>query len=474
MSLLRRAVFVLCLLALLPEIVSAAPPVVFSRQVLPLLRARCWNCHSGPNPTSGYSLETRDKMLAGGRHGAAIIIGKGKDSSLIRYLTGELKPIMPPNNPLDMDQIALLRRWIDEGANVDSYTYTPAKPVVTVPMKTRPGKKPISAKLQPSPQNTTRSLTVPAVTPVTALAFSPDGKTLAVAGYKCVRLLDSTGNPFRILAGPSHQVQCLAFSPDGKTLAAGGGLPGENGEVVLFDFSTGKPRRTLGEHTEVVTSVAFKPNAAEIATASLDKTIKIWDAATGKLLRNLKDHADAVFSVAYSPDGKYLATASGDRTVKLFDASNYQRVATLNAHQDAVTRVVFSPDGKTIATASADKTLRIWDLKIGSMENPRHTQGAGDLITDCAFSPDGQLLLFSSADRIVRAFNGEGNQHRRDLKDSEDWVYAVAISREGNTVAAGTQDGKVLLWEPKDWKLLKTVNLGAENHGGHGDKREKP
>src|SRR5579862_5997983 len=94
-------------------------PITFSKQVLPLLQARCMGCHGGPSPASGYSMETRDRLLAGGRHGAAITPGKGAKSQIVRYMTGDLKPKMPPDGAVDLDRIAIIRRWIDEGARVD-------------------------------------------------------------------------------------------------------------------------------------------------------------------------------------------------------------------------------------------------------------------------------------------------------------------------------------------------------------------
>ena len=106
---------------------AAPPPVSYSRQILPLLQAQCLGCHGGPSPASGYSMETRDRLLSGGRHGAAVLPGKGAQSNLIRYMTGDLKPKMPPNGAVDLEKIALIRRWIEDGAKIDSMI-APASP----------------------------------------------------------------------------------------------------------------------------------------------------------------------------------------------------------------------------------------------------------------------------------------------------------------------------------------------------------
>lgn len=417
---------------------------MFSKQVLPLLQAQCLGCHGGANPASGYAMETRDKLLSGGRHGAAILPGKGAQSNLVRYLTGDLKPKMPPNGAIDLEKIALIRRWIDEGAKVDA--------MVAPTLPASGPKSPSTLPASPQKQNQ------PA--PVTALAYAPDGGLLAVGGYRAVRLLDAaTGEVKQTANGTAGQVQAVAWSSDGKLLAAAGGVPGERGEVVIYDTRTWKPIQTLKGHTEVVYAVAWKPRSMELATGSLDKTVCIWDAATGQCTHTLKDHADGVFGVAYSPDGKLLATGSADRSVKLFETGSWKRVAALTAHQDGVTHVAFNQNGTLLATAGADKQVMVWKVEIGKMENPLRALGEGDVINSCVFSPDGSLLVWGASNHRVKVFNGDGGNQKREMKEPEDWVYAVAVGSDNHTVVAGTQDGKVLFWDVNTGKLLRTVTL---------------
>ena len=433
-----------------PTLAAAPPPVSYSRQILPLFKTQCMGCHSGSTPASGYGMDTRDKMLAGGRHGAAISVGKGADSSLVKYLTGENKPKMPPGGAIDNDKIALIRRWIDEGAKIDSAQ------MPETGKRGGEGTKTNAGSLIQNPTGKTQH--TPA--PVTALAYAPDGKTLAVGGYRVVRLLDAaTGEVTRTVPGAADQVQCVAWSSDGKYLAAAGGVPGQAGEVIIYDAQTWKPLRTLAGHTEVVYAVAWKPGSMELATGSLDKTACIWDGAAGKITHIIKDHAEGVVGVAYSPDGKLLATGSLDRSAKIFDTASWKRLAALTGHQDGVTRVAFNQTGKLLATSGLDKTVRVWTIKKDGMENPDRTLGEGDIINACVFSPDGSLLVWGAGNNVVKVFNENGTQQKREMKDAQDWIYSVAVGNDNQTVAAGTQDGKVFFWDVKAGKLLRQVSL---------------
>ncbi|MCW3055176.1 MAG: hypothetical protein JWN14_4346, partial [Chthonomonadales bacterium] len=136
-----------------------------------------------------------------------------------------------------------------------------------------------------------------------------------------------------------------------------------------------------------------------------------------------------------------------------------KRVASLTAHQDAVTHVAFNQNGTLLATTCADRQIRIWKVEIGKMENPLRQQGEGDVINACIFSPDGSLLVYGSSNSRVRVFNGDGSSQKQEWKEPEDWVYTVAVGADNQTVAAGTQDGKVLLWNVKQGKLIHTTTL---------------
>jgi tRNA A-37 threonylcarbamoyl transferase component Bud32 len=158
---------------------------------------------------------------------------------------------------------------------------------------------------------------------------------------------------------PTAPVLSVRFSPDGKRLASASG----DRTVKVWDAVNGGEVLTLKGHTHFINSICFNPDGNRLASASHDRTVRLWDADTGQELPALKGHTGAVSSVCFSPDGNRLASASHDRTVRLWNAVRGQEVLILKGHTDIIDSVCFSPDDRRLATASRDGTVKVWDAQ---------------------------------------------------------------------------------------------------------------
>ncbi|PYV10317.1 MAG: hypothetical protein DMG23_08085 [Acidobacteria bacterium] len=409
---------------------QAQTPAPTYAEVNSLFRKNCIACHSGNAKMGGLILESYETLVSGGAHGPVVVARKSDESRLLLMVQGKVKPQMPfGGTPLSETDIATLKAWIDAGAE---------GPALGAPLTTPP---PDASLPEIKPE-------VPVASPVSAMAFSPDGKLLAVGGYGEVRLLDPSGGS-TVAAFPGHSdlVRALAFSPDGKWLAAAGGLPARMGEIKIWDLQTHQLLRTMMGHKDCIYSVAVSPDGKLIASASYDKLVKLWDPGTGKEVRTLKDHIDAVFAVAFSPDGKRLASGAADRTVKIWDVASGQRLFTLGEPLDGVSSIAFRPSGNQIAAAGADKLIRTWDLSEKGGTLAQSMIAHEDAILQILYSPDGKTIISSSADRTIRIWDAASLTSIKVLEKQPDWVQAMSISPDGKRLAVGRYDGTVSIYD---------------------------
>jgi WD40 repeat protein len=262
----------------------------------------------------------------------------------------------------------------------------------------------------------------------------------------------------QVLSHPS-QVNEVRYSPDGKTLATAS----DDKTVKLWDVVTGKELKTFNGHQKWVYSVSFSPDGKTLASGSDDNTVKLWDVGTGKELKTLEDHQSWgwVNSVSYSSDGKTLASGNLDYTVKLWDVVTGKELKTFRGHRDRVRSVSFSPDGKTLASASDDNTVKLWD--VGTGKELKTLKGHQGSVTSVSFSPDGKILASGSSDKTVKLWDGVTGTELKTLKGHQDIVRSMSFSPDGKTLASASYDKTVKLWDVGTGKELNTLN-------GHQDK----
>ena len=154
-------------------------------------------------------------------------------------------------------------------------------------------------------------------------------------------------------------VLAVAYSPDGQTLASSGS---SDGTIQLWNVANGTHLGTLKGHTEMVRTLAFLPDGKILVSGSDDDTLRTWDTNTGRMLRKLSGHSNDVKSVAFSRDGKIIASGSKDSSVRLWDAETGRFLPTLRGHFWGIKAVAFSPDSKTVVSTD-DSTILFWDWK---------------------------------------------------------------------------------------------------------------
>jgi len=429
---------------------DAEDQVSYYRDVRPILQGNCQGCHQPAKRGGDYVMTDHQSLLSRGESDSEAIVPGDPAAS---YLIELIQPVdgsaeMPKGKPplAEADRKVLLN-WILQGAQDDT---------------------PASAKEKYDAEHPPNYVRPPVLTSV---AFSPDGKLLAVSGYHEVLLQKADGSGIAgRLVGISERIESLAFSPDGTRLAVAGGSPGRLGELQVWNVADSTLAYSVAVSHDNVYGVSWSPDGKLVAIGCGDNSVRGFDAGSGKQVFFNGAHEDWALDTVFSKDGSHLVSVSRDMAVKLYEVKTQRFVdnvtsITPGALKGGINAIARHPSEDQVLIGGADGVPKIYRLfrekarKIGDDFNKiKDFPEMPGRIYDVAFTSDAAKAVASSS------LDGAGHVHVFNVADGKKVlvlegplhaVYSISISPDDQRIASVGFDGVVLLHDLETGKTLQ-------------------
>jgi RNA polymerase sigma factor (sigma-70 family) len=274
------------------------------------------------------------------------------------------------------------------------------------------------------------------------VAFSPDGQILANTGTPCHLWHVATGRELRQLKGHQNGTRRIAFTPDGKSVATVGY---EDPHVRFWDPATGAEQRRLDCRQGDLSTFAFSPDGRLLASAGRDGSIRLWDLRTGKARGRLAGHTKDVWSLVFSAGGQRLASAAEDGTIRLWNPATGRQLRLLGNGPGFRDPLAFSPDGSVLASGHPGGMIRLWDAAAG--EEKRHWQAGALGVDALAFSPDGGTLASGGNWDSIHLWDVASGRERQPTEGHSGLVDFVRFSADGRELFSIGRDQSLLRWD---------------------------